>query len=265
MESALVYWDISPELFTLGPLTVRWYGLLFALPFFLGYHIFTWVFRLEGKPEQDLDRLLLFMMGGTVIGARLGHCLFYDPVYYLSNPLELIKIWQGGLASHGAAIGIFTALYLYSRERPEQSYLWVLDRMVICVALGGFCIRLGNLFNSEILGRPTDVPWAFVFARYDELPRHPTQLYESLAYGLIFVMLFVLYRRLKDRTPRGLLLGLFLSSVFTCRFFVEYTKMRQAPFAEDWSLSMGQLLSVPLVLLGIAFLARSRRTGTPEE
>lgn len=265
MENALVYWDVSPELFTLGPLTVRWYGLLFAASFFVGYHIFRWIFQLEDKPEEDLDRLLLFMMGGTILGARLGHCLFYDPVYYLSNPLELFKIWQGGLASHGAVIGIFTALYLYARQRPQQPYLWVLDRMVISIALGGFFIRLGNLFNSEILGVPTDKPWAFVFARYDSLPRHPTQLYESLAYGSIFVVLFLLYRKLKGRTPHGLILGLFLSSVFGFRFLVEFTKIRQAAFAEDWTLSMGQLLSVPLVVLGLVFLLRSWQVGAPAE
>ena len=265
MENALVYWDVSPELFTLGSFTVRWYGLLFALSFFVGYHIFRWIFRQEGKPEEDLDRLLLFMMGGTIVGARLGHCLFYDPVYYLSNPLELFKIWQGGLASHGAVIGIFTSLYLYARRRPEQPYLWVLDRMVISIALGGFFIRLGNLFNSEILGVPTDKPWAFVFVRYDALPRHPTQLYESLAYGLIFIALFLLYRKLKAQTPHGLILGLFLSSVFAFRFLVEFTKMRQATFAEDWALSMGQWLSIPLVSLGLAFLLHSRRAGIPSE
>lgn len=251
-----VYWDVSPELFEIGPLTVRWYGLFFALGFFCGYLIIRWVFHREDKPERDLDALLLYMMAGTVIGARLGHVLFYEPFRYLMNPGDILKVWEGGLASHGGAIGIFIALYLYARRRPEQPYLWLLDRIAVPTALAGSFIRLGNLFNSEIVGEPTTVPWAIIFARIDALPRHPAQLYESVSYALIFVLLFAVYKRLGGRTPRGLLLGLFLVTVFTARFFIEFVKMRQAAYGEDLLLSVGQLLSIPAILAGITLLVR---------
>ena len=143
------------------------------------------------------------MMVGTIAGARLGHCLFYDPAYYLTNPLKILMVWEGGLASHGGAIGILTALFLYSRKRPDQPYLWLLDRMAIVIALAGLFIRVGNFFNSEILGIPADVPWAIIFDRIDSLPRHPAQLYEAIAYGSIFVGLYRLYGKLSARTASG--------------------------------------------------------------
>jgi prolipoprotein diacylglyceryl transferase len=199
-----------------------------------------------------------------VIGARLGHCLFYEPAYYLRRPLEILMIWRGGLASHGGAVGIFLALYGYSRRRPDQPYLWLLDRMAIPTALGGSFIRLGNLFNSEILGISTDVPWAFVFARIDDLPRHPAQLYESLAYLLIFGVLFAVYRKRGSHTPRGLLLGLFLVLVFGARFVIECVKVRQAAFGEALPLSMGQLLSIPAILVGVVLLVRVGLRGNED-
>ena len=250
-------WNVDPDIFTLGPITIRYYGILFALSFFLGYNIIRSVFVREDKPEKDLETLLTYMMVGTIAGARLGHCLFYDPVYYLSNPIQILKVWEGGLASHGGAIGILTALYLYCRSRPEQPYLWLLDRMVITIALAGLFIRLGNFFNSEILGLPADVPWAVIFDRIDDVPRHPAQLYESLAYGTIFVGLYRIYSRLGGDTPNGLIFGLFLTSVFGFRFFVEFVKERQAAYGMDLPLSVGQLLSIPLVILGIVLLLRA--------
>jgi prolipoprotein diacylglyceryl transferase len=256
-EPSTIYWDVSPVLLEIGPFMLRWYGLLFGLAFVLGYYLVRWMYRQEGKPERDLDRLLVYMVVGTVVGARLGHVLFYDPGYYFNHPIEILMIWQGGLASHGGALGILTALYLYARPRPDQSYLWLLDRMVVPTALSGFFIRLGNLFNSEILGTPTDLPWAFVFGRIDAVPRHPAQLYEALGYGLIFVALLAVYRRYRGRTPRGLLLGLFLVGVFSYRFLVEFVKMPQAVFGETLPLSMGQLLSIPLILAGLVLLARA--------
>ena len=256
----MIHWDVSPELLRLGPFALRWYGVCFALGFFLGYFIVRGIFRRENKPERDLDRLLFYMLAGTIVGARLGHCLFYEPAYYLSRPLEVLMFWKGGLASHGGAIGILTALYLYSRSRPEQPYLWLLDRIAVPTALGGCFIRLGNLFNSEILGTPTDVPWAFVFARIDEVPRHPVQLYESIAYAFVFVVLLVVYRKWGDRTPRGLLTGLFLVLVFGARFFIEFAKVRQAAFGEALPLGMGQLLSIPMILAGLVLLWRADRT-----
>jgi prolipoprotein diacylglyceryl transferase len=224
------------------------------------------VFRSEGKSEEDLNSLVNYMVLGTLIGARLGHCLFYDPGFYLSNPLEIVKFWHGtsfgisGLSSHGGALGIFSALYIYTRKR-EIPYIWILDRIVIPTALGGLFIRLGNLFNSEIVGIPTEVPWAFVFTRIDNLPRHPAQLYESLGYGLIFVMLYTLYRRLRRESPDGLLLGLFTLFAFAYRFFIEFVKERQANYGQDLPLSVGQLLSVPLVILGIFLVARATQSA----
>lgn len=255
MPESSIYWDVSPIIFELGPFAVRWYGLLFALSFFLGFFIMRWIFRREQRPERDLDQLLLYMVAGTIIGARLGHVIFYDPGYYFSNPVEIIKVWRGGLASHGGAVGILIALYLYTRRRPDQPYLWLLDRIVIPVALAGSFIRLGNLFNSEILGVPADVPWAFVFARVDPVPRHPAQLYESIGYAVIFTVLFVLYRRSERvRESRGLLLGLFLTSVFTWRFLVEFVKVRQAAFEDAFLLSVGQLLSIPAIIAGVVLI-----------
>ncbi len=256
----MIHWDVSPELLRLGPFALRWYGLCFVLGFLLGYFIVRWIFQREHKPERDLDRLLFYMLAGTIIGARLGHCLFYEPAFYLRHPLEILMIWKGGLASHGGAIGILISLYLYSRSRPEQPYLWLLDRIAIPTALGGCFIRLGNLFNSEILGTPTDVPWAFVFARIDDVPRHPAQLSESIVYLLIFAVLLAVYRKLGERTPRGLLTGLFLALVFGARFPIEFVKVRQAAFGEGLPLSMGQLLSIPMILAGLVLLWRADRT-----
>ena len=255
-------WNVSPVLLPLGPIALRWYSLCFLATFVIGFYIMRDVFRSEGKSEEDLNSLVNYMVLGTLIGARLGHCLFYDPGFYLSNPLEMVKFWHGtsfgisGLSSHGGALGIFSALYIYTRKR-EIPYIWILDRIVIPTALGGLFIRLGNLFNSEIVGIPTEVPWAFVFTRIDNLPRHPAQLYESLGYGLIFVMLYTLYKRLRRESPDGLLLGLFTLFAFAYRFFIEFVKERQANYGQDLPLSVGQLLSVPLVILGIFLVARA--------
>jgi prolipoprotein diacylglyceryl transferase len=269
---AYIHWNADPTMFrlgpfelfgaTVGPLAPRWYGLLFALGFLVGFWLMRRVFLREGKPEQDLDALLLYLLGGTIIGSRLGHVLFYNPGYYLLHPGEIIQIWEGGLASHGGLIGVLTAIWLYTRNRTGQSYLWLLDRLAAPVALTGCFIRLGNLFNSEILGVPTDVPWAFVFEKVDMVPRHPAQLYESLCYLLIFVVLQALYERLGALVPRGMLFGGFLVLIFGSRFFVEFVKMRQAAFAEGLPLSMGQLLSIPVVLVGFWLLVRAWRRSS---
>lgn len=257
---AFIYWNVDPTFFELGPLTFRWYGLLFALGFFIGFFIMRWVYRREDKPEEDLDPLLMYMLFGTVLGARLGHVFFYHPSYYLAHPDEIIRIWEGGLASHGGAIGILVALYLFSRRYPDQPFLWLIDRISIPVALAGSFIRLGNVFNSEILGIPSEVPWAFVFARIDQVPRHPVQLYESLSYLLIFAGLYWLYRKGGPRIAPGLLSGWFLVSVFTARFLLEFLKMRQASFAADLPLQMGQLLSLPMIAAGILLVVRAGST-----
>jgi prolipoprotein diacylglyceryl transferase len=211
----------------------------------------------------DLDYLLLYLLGGTIIGARLGHVLFYAPGHYLTHPLEIIAIWEGGLASHGGLIGVPFAIWLYCRRREEQPFVWLLDRLAAPVALTGSFIRLGNLFNSEILGVPADLPWAVVFERVDQTARHPVQVYESISYFLIFVLLWGLYRRWGTETPRGLLIGLFFALVFGARIVLEWFKVEQAHFAGTLplGLSMGQLLSLPAVAVGLWLVWRALRSA----
>jgi phosphatidylglycerol---prolipoprotein diacylglyceryl transferase len=251
-----ITWDVSREITSIGPITLRWYGLLFALAFVFGFIILTRVYKLEKKPQSDLEQLSIYVILGTVIGARLGHCLFYDPAYYLSNPFEMLKVWEGGLASHGAAIGILTALYLFEKKKKDQGMLWTLDRLVIVVALGGALIRLGNLFNSEIIGMQTDVPWAFIFTSVDDIPRHPAQLYESIAYFISFGTLYLIYLKKRETFKTGFLFGLFLIFVFGFRFLVEFIKEDQSAFEAGMLLNMGQILSIPFVLMGLYYLLR---------
>lgn len=255
---ANIVWNIDPDLFTFGPISIKWYGLCFALSFVFGLILMNWIFQKEQKPLKDLDSLLIYMMIGTILGARMGEVLFYSPAYFWENPEDIVKIWQGGLASHGAAIGIFLALYLYSRKRPDQPYLWLLSRMAIPVALGGFFIRLGNFFNSEIVGVPSALPWAIIFARRGEsYARHPTMLYESFTYLMIFVILLYSYgKKGPDLKPR-ILLGTFLVLIFGARFILEFTKMSQA--AMELPLRMGQILSIPLIIWGSLLLVRRER------
>ena len=252
----MIEWNVSPDIVEIGPFTIRWYGLLFALSFIIGFQIMTAFFKKEKRNEGDLNDLIWYMILGTVLGARIGHCLFYNPAYYLTNPLEILYVWKGGLASHGAAIGILTAIYLFVRKKKEYSFLWVLDRVVVTVALGGFFIRMGNLFNSEIIGKPTDVPWAFVFTSVDNVPRHPSQLYEAIAYLLIFIFLLVYYYRTNANFKPGVMLGMLSILVFAFRFLIEFTKENQTYFEEGMLLNMGQLLSIPFILFGIYLLIR---------
>jgi prolipoprotein diacylglyceryl transferase len=250
-----IHWNISPSIFSLGPVSVRWYGLLFAMSFVVGYYIMLRIFRKENIPEPLLDQLSMYMLIATVVGARLGHVFFYEPASYLAHPLDILKIWQGGLASHGAAIGIIVALLLFARK-TRQPFFWVIDRIVIVVALSGFFIRTGNLFNSEIYGNLTNLPWGFIFERAGEtLPRHPTQIYEGLCYLILFFFLLLFYYK-KDGKPRsGYLFGIFLIVVFGFRFIVEFIKEPQVEFETAMTLNMGQLLSIPLVIAGIIILA----------
>ncbi|MFP4368279.1 MAG: prolipoprotein diacylglyceryl transferase [Candidatus Kapaibacterium sp.] len=254
MLLAAIEWSVGPEIFSLGPLTIRWYGLLFALSFIAGYQIMDYIFRIEKMPHKALDKLAMTLVIGTIIGARLGHCLFYDPGYYLSNPIEILMIWKGGLASHGAAIGNLLAVWFFTQSRKDISYMWVMDRTVIVVALAAFFIRMGNFFNSEILGVPADVPWAVIFTRVDDTPRHPAQLYEAFTYLLIFAYLIIYYLKRKSGLMQGKLFGLFLTLVFTARFIIEFVKERQVDFELGLPLDMGQLLSIPFILIGLYFL-----------
>jgi phosphatidylglycerol---prolipoprotein diacylglyceryl transferase len=250
----IIPWDVNPEIFRIGNFAVRWYGLLFASSFFFGYIIMNRIFKNEKLGEDVLDRLTIYMALGTIIGARLGHCLFYEPAYYLKNPLEIFMIWHGGLASHGAAIGILTALWIFAKKE-RKDYAWILDRIVITVALAGFFIRIGNLMNSEIYGIETTVPWGFVFLRNHEVaPKHPTQIYEALTYLAIFVLLYRLYWIKKGEHLQGLLISLFLILVFTSRFFIEFLKEDQVAFEATMKINMGQWLSIPFVLTGLAGL-----------
>lgn len=257
-----IQWTVDPVIIELFGREIRWYGLLFALGFILGHIIMSRIFQMEGIDLKELDILTYYMVVSTVVGARLGHCFFYEPEYYLSHPEEIIAVWRGGLASHGAAIGILFALWLYARSRPKQPYLWIVDRIVIVVALAGVCIRLGNLMNHEIVGKPTDVPWAFVFSLVDDKPRHPSQLYEAFCYLLIFGFLYRLYfKKYQQSTPQGLLLGWFLVLVFGVRIAIEFLKEDQVANEQELvlipGLNMGQNLSIPFVLIGMYLIYRA--------
>ena len=269
-----ITWDVDPWIFRINDgFGVRWYGLLFASGFLFGYIIFNRFFRKEGFSEELLDKLTVYIALGTVIGARLGHCLFYDADYYLSHPVEILMIWKGGLASHGGAIGVLIALYLYVKK-TKISFLWLIDRISVVTALAAFFIRTGNLMNSEIYGAPTDLPWGFRFIRdrskinfYDpetgellgqHLPCHPTQLYEGLTYLLIFVVLFWVIRKYGTRLKDGIIFSWFLITVFSARFLIEFVKFEQNEFDEKvlniLHINLGQLLSIPFILTGIGLL-----------
>lgn len=263
MHLLIIPWDPNPEIFRIGSFAIRWYGLLFASSFLFGYIIMTGIFKNEGLGEVVLDRLTIYMALGTIIGARFGHCLFYEPSFYLKHPLEILMIWHGGLASHGAALGILVSLWLFIRKE-KKNYFWVLDRIAIVVALSGFLIRMGNLMNSEIYGIETTVPWGFVFLRNNELvPKHPTQIYEGLSYLFVFFLLFRMYWRKKGEVYLGLLISIFLIIVFTSRFLIEFLKENQVAFESTMKLNMGQWLSIPFVIAGIVGLIWSFKTKRP--
>lgn len=365
LESFLNYvvWDPNQAVFA-GFDRLRWYSLLFALGFIISQQFMVYFFRKEGQDETLVDKLTIYMVLATIIGARLGHVLFYEPEKYLSDPIEILKVWEGGLASHGAAIAILFALWLYSKRTPGQSYLWVVDRIVIVTAMTGALIRFGNLMNSEIGGKDTGTDSGFVFARdaeeiletrlnvpivyvdaykpkdragdqtgngivpvnFDiqiakgayskeelstvlehdikyaftqfksskeylaepvETPlnfeiaeqsdgylvtvktfgktKYPTQIYESLSYFVIFLVLFALWAKYKSRLPDGLLLGLFLISVFGMRFVWEFWKEVQVDFEQSMQFNMGQILSIPLVIIGVVLVAMALKKGIKPE
>jgi len=254
-----INWDVNPEIFSIGNFGIRWYGVLFALSFYLGYVILSRIFKKEGIPDELLDKLTIYMVLGIVIGARLGHCFFYESDYYLNNPIQILNIRQGGLASHGAAIGSLIALFLFAKK-SKKTYLWTLDRVVIVVALAAFFVRMGNLINSEIYGIETNLPWGFIFIRNNEVvPKHPTQIYEGISYLLIFFFLYSIYNRKQGVLKEGLLFSLFLMILFTVRFLIEFIKEDQVAFESGMALNMGQLLSIPFVLIGIVILFRAVR------
>jgi len=251
-----VNWNVNPEIFSLGPFSVRWYGLLFAAGFLIGYYILEKMFRSEGVNEKWLDNLFIYVIIATVVGARLGHVFFYGWDYYSHNLSEIYKVWHGGLASHGGAIGILIAIWIFSKVVTKRSMLWTLDRLVVPVALVAAFIRTGNLMNSEIYGIETTMPWGFIFERNGEtLAKHPTQIYEALCYLATFILLHNLYYKddvLKNRP--GFLFGVFLTCIFGFRFLIEFIKENQEPFEETMSLNMGQVLSIPFILAGIILI-----------
>jgi len=249
--SLMVHWNPHPEIWP-GVLPVRWYGLLFMSGFVLGYQILKRFWIKENRRPEDLDDLALYVGLGTILGARLGHCLFYQPAHYLSHPIEILKVWQGGLASHGAAILIPISLAVYVQRNPNYSFWWIIDRLVVVVALAGGLIRLGNLINSEIVGTPTDLPWGFVFERLGEgFPRHPSQIYEAAFYFLTFGLLHRWYHKGRFITKPGAMLGAFLVLVFGFRLGIEFIKDIQEDFDTGTILNMGQWLSLPAISLGL--------------
>ncbi len=258
-------WDVDPVIFSLGPLEVRWYGISWALAFGLGMLFFENFVKREKLSPKVFDSMVWYGALSTIIGARLGHCLFYEGGYYLQHPLEILKVWEGGLASHGAAAGLLLGLWFFSRKW-KLPYLWPLDRIMVPVAIGGAFVRLGNLMNSEIYGRPTAGNWGFKFVRDRQwlenspqgLPVHPTQLYEAGCYFLVFlVLIWLYYRRDEARKRPGVMFGVGLTGIFLARFLIEYVKNPQVDFEQGMSLLMGQWLSVPFIVVGIWMIMRA--------
>lgn len=246
-------WNIDPNIFTWGGIQLRWYGLLFVASFFLGLSIMTWIYKREGRDPIVLDAMLLYIMAGAVIGSRLMHCFAYEPSFYLANPIEILKVWKGGLASHGGMLGVIFALYLFSL-RYKESFGWLLGRITIVGALTASFVRFGNFFNSEILGKPSDLPWAIVFERVDSIPRHPVQLYEGFAYLFLVLILWLTYRAVSSSFASKILPAIFLTYMFIVRFLLEYSKTRQADYVTDLPFSTGQMLSLPFIIMGIVWL-----------
>lgn len=277
---AYIHWNIAPEAFTVFGIPVRYYGLLFVGGFIAAFQFLEWLYKREKIPYQKLSQLATYAIIGSFAGARLGHCLFYEPDYFLYHPLEMLlpigydengkMIFQAytGLASHGGAFGILLALLVY-KWRTKEDLLPLLDRIAIATPLACGFIRMANFFNSEIIGYPTDVPWAIVFEQVDMEPRHPAQLYEAVFYFSLFVVMFLLYKRkglstsvtssLVEKPQTGFYFALCIISIFTFRFFVEFIKERQVGFEENLPIDMGQILSIPFVVLGVWIFVKGKK------
>ena len=261
----VIHWNIDPEIFNIGTFGLRYYTLCFLLAFISSYLLMLHIFKRENKSQELLDQLSIYIFLGTLLGARLGHCLFYEFDYYKDHPLEMILPYTyvngqftltgfRGLASHGGAIGILVGIFLFCRK-TKVNFLWITDRLVIVVALAGAFVRIGNFFNSEIIGLPSNLPWAVVFEQVDQVPRHPAQLYEAICYVLIFLLLWNIYHRKASLKP-GYIFGLFLITLFGARFALEFVKENQEAFEEGMKYNMGQLLSLPFIATGIYLLFR---------
>lgn len=289
MQQLLNYivWNPEPVAFHLGPLPIRWYGLCWIVGLVLAYFIVKWLYRDQKVKDEYFDPLFIYCFVGIMVGARLGHCLFYAPEYFLSSGRHIVEMllpirfvdgnplyadnflfrWTDGLmtyrgyeglASHGGTLGLMIALWVYYRK--TRMPLWhVLDDIAIATPVTACFIRLANLMNSEIIGKQTDLPWAFIFERVDQAPRHPGQLYEAIAYALLFFIGFAIYKKHRNWVGTGFYFGLCLTYIFTCRFFIEFTKIDQVDFESGMLFNMGQLLSIPFVILGVYCMWRSRR------
>ncbi len=260
-----IVWDFNPVIID-SFITIRWYSMMFLIGFLIGYKIVEKMFKHEGAPEKWLGALLLWVMVGTVVGARLGHVFFYEWEYYSQHPVEILYTWEGGLASHGGAIGVILAVLCFSKFTAKRNALWTFDRLVVAIALVGGLIRLGNLFNSEIFGHATDLPWGFMFVRsrewhalYEGQACHPTQIYEALCYFALFGLMMWMYWKKNAQTRPGLLFGTFFIGIFLTRFLIEFIKNDQTAFEADMTLNMGQWLSIPFILAGIFFIIYAMR------
>lgn len=258
-----IVWDVNPTIID-SFVTIRWYGLMFAIGFWIGFNIVAAMMKREGAPERWMGILLIYVGVATVVGARLGHVFFYQWDYYSAHPWKILATWEGGLASHGGAVGIIIAVILFSIFTTHRSPLWTFDRLTVAIALVGCLIRIGNLMNSEIFGHATDLPWGFMFVRSREWQEqyfgqacHPTQIYEALCYLSLFGLMMYMYWRRNCGERPGLLFGTFLVGTFGSRFFIEFIKNYQVPFEETMSLNMGQWLSIPFVILGTVLIIRS--------
>lgn len=270
MDLLVVHWNVDPAIFHIGGFEVRWYSLLFVSGFILGWFIVRGFFRREKVSESLLDPLLYTLLIGTIVGARLGHCLFYQPDYFLGSWkgfFEIFMPWKGGLASHGGTIALILAMIWFANKYGKKEgfdFMWIVDHIVIPISFAACFIRLGNLFNSEIYGDVTNLPWGFIFERRGETqPKHPTQLYEAGTYLLLGILLMLLYKYRLDKMYRGEFFGIFMIICFGSRILIEFIKEPQVGFEENMLFNMGQLLSVPFVLLGIAALIWAHKKKIP--
>ncbi len=251
-------WDFDPVLASFKDIRIHWYGALFALALLSNYLFMHWIYWRELGSTEDVDRLLWYCMGGSIIGARLGHVLFYNPGYYFAEPQKIIAIWEGGLASHGGVFGVLISLYIYQRK-ANFNYFWILDRAAIAASLSGCLIRVGNFLNSEIAGTATNVPWAVIFKRLDNIPRHPVQLYEAISYAAIFLFLLYLYKKSSDFDLKGRLCAWFLILIFSTRFILEFYKDTLVHYDTQFWISTGQMLSIPFILIGVSILRHAQK------
>jgi prolipoprotein diacylglyceryl transferase len=259
----VVEWNVDPEIFNITiagfNLAPRYYGLAFVLGFFLGEKYVSKYMIKNGFTKKDVSSLFTHMLLGCIIGARLGHCLFYEPGYYLSQPLEILKVWNGGLASHGGFLGVMISVWLFNRKASKKiDYVWLLDLVAAPSLITGSYIRIGNLMNSEIIGKPTDVPWAFIFKKVDNIPRHPAQLYEAFGYFTISLIVFYLYKKYHQVWPKGRFVGIILTGGMGWRFFTEFFKENQVAFEQGMLLNMGQILSILMLIIGIFLMFRKK-------